>query len=152
MLKPLRPSSHQHFTTCHYHHALICGFPFPKHPPTPALSRARGREGKRKWVISATTLCCNIRDRRGQMSSSHAVLSRLRRYKQMVLHLFNGQKKFMHTPNIDVYFYKHSATPFKMSHTPSLGTRSENRKKKPRAAQPPKESQCKQSHLQKCSN
>lgn len=145
-LKALRPSSHQHFTTCHYHPALICKFHFQNNPPSPLC---HVQEGKRERESGSSALCCNLRDRRGQMSSSHVVLSRQCCYKQMVLHLFREAN----TDYRRKTYISMSTTPHSSNFThPPLSVRRVKIKTQPQATQPPKEGQCTQSHMHKCGN
>lgn len=55
-LKPLRPGSHQHFTTCHYHPALICEFHFQNTQPPPSLSLHHVQEGERERESGSSAL------------------------------------------------------------------------------------------------
>lgn len=55
-LKPLRQGSRPHFTTCHYHPALICQFHFQNIPPSTPLTHAAWRDRWRKWVISRSAV------------------------------------------------------------------------------------------------
>lgn len=55
-LKPLRQGSRPHFTTCHYHPALICQFHFQNIPPSTPLTHAPWRDRRRKWVISRSAV------------------------------------------------------------------------------------------------
>lgn len=59
--------SSPHFTTCHYHPALICQFHFQNTPPTHTHTHSSSMERRRRFgggKVGHQLLGCNLRDRR----------------------------------------------------------------------------------------